>query len=157
MFGKNKLKGDAVMERRTATLMGPPVQVAPEGVDTGQVWLAAFEIVKPEAAITYVSHPDGTTHAYFSNGRGFEHLEKGPSVADASRAFVALAAQYMGDMGRVGGTPHPDARHVTFWCREGEATYGLTIMEDVVAVGGHPLTKLYRAGLAVTKHAAAAM
>lgn len=154
--GKN-IKGRDVDQHRRNLLFSAATTVAPEGMDTNAVWLAAFQIVKPEASITYVCLEDGTTHAYFSNGHGHEHLEKGPSVPEAARTFVGLASRFYSEFEVASPNIAPAPRQVTFWARQGSETRALTLLEDVVAVGGHPMTKLYQAGVAVAKHCAASI
>lgn len=151
-LGKKKFKGEAAKERRNELLSAPASEVAPEGVDTSEVWLAAIEIVKPEATITYFSMANGDTSVFYSSGRGHEGLEKGENVTEASRKFVHETAEFLSELEVTDELGEPITGNVTFWARKGEDTYYASYLEDIVAVGGHPLSRLYAVSQDVVKH-----
>jgi hypothetical protein len=155
MFGKKKttkkLKGDAAHQLRTDLLTGPAAQVAPEGVDTSAVWLAAVETVKPEATITYMSLSDGTTTVIYSSGAGLEGLRDVDAVATASTEFVDVTSQTMDMLDKNNDLTLPERGMVRMYARQGDDTYSAESLEDIVAAGGHPLTPQYKKALSVMK------
>jgi hypothetical protein len=148
MFGRSKtiieLKGNAGKARRDEALSGAATGYAPPGVDTSQVWLAAVEVMKPESHITYVSLSDGTTSVYYSTGKGFEGIGSAESAAEASRTFVERSAAMKHEFTHATGIPYAGRGKVTLYYRQGNALFVVTATEDILAVGGNPLTPLYK-------------
>ncbi|PKQ27093.1 MAG: hypothetical protein CVT64_01195 [Actinobacteria bacterium HGW-Actinobacteria-4] len=157
MFGRSKvvteLKGKAGKVRRDEALSAPASTYAPPGVDTSQVWLAAVEIRKPESHITYVSLADGTTSVYYATGKGYEGVGSAESVAEASRAFVERAGLMKSEFTQAEGIPYPARGKVSIYYRIGDGLFVVTATEDILAVGGNPLTPLYKRSMDVLHQA----
>ena len=153
MFGSKakKVRGEAAKEIRHKDLSAPASEVAPEGVDTTQVWLAVIEVSKPESTISYVSFANGDTSEYYTKGKGLEGLGDVEAVNEASRAFVEAASARFDMFDTASDYPLPTAGMVRFYCRKGDETFTVEVLEDIASVGGHPLTALYRKGLDVIK------
>lgn len=147
IFGKKKttkLRGNEALEARSTALTGPAAQAAPEGVDTNAVWLAGIETVMPEAAIAYTSQADGTAAAYYSSGMAFPHLGDVDALATASTAFVEASGQMLDRFGKVDSLPDSERGQVRLYARQGDDTYIVQALEDMISAGGHPLSPLYK-------------
>lgn len=155
MFGKkkatHKLKGDSALQARVDLLAAPAAQVAPEGVDTSTVWMAAVETVKPGATVTYASLADGTTTVFYSSGSALEDLRDIDAVAEASTEFVKTTAETMDMLDKTDDVRLPERGMIRMYARKGDDTYSTEAFEDVVAAGGHPVAGLYKKAVDVMK------
>lgn len=161
MFGRSKtiteLKGPAGKTRRDQALSAPESSYAPPGLDTSGVWLAAVEVRKPESHITYVSLADGTTSVYYATGKGYEGIGSAESVAEASKEFVAKSAAMADQFTHATGIPYAERGKVTLYFRRGVSLYVVTATEDILEVGGNPLTPLYKRAMDVLHQANAVL
>lgn len=82
--------------------------------DPERVYGVLMEIGYEAAVVTIVSLIDGTTSMYFSSGGGTVGAGEQESVADATRAFVAMAQVLVGQTESTTDFPLPEVAHVRF-------------------------------------------
>jgi hypothetical protein len=115
---------------------------------TTEPWGAIMEIAYPQAIVTTVTFADGTVSVLRSSGGGFFGGGDEP-VQDAGRAFLKQAQIVQPQMRVTSDFPAPDVGHVTFFLRADAGVYTASASEGDLQVQGHPLFRLYYAGLRI--------
>ena len=107
---------------------------------------ALMEIGYPSAVASIVSLADGTTSIYLGSGGGTIGAGAHAGPAQASRRFVAVAAQSLGALQPSQDLPLPAIGNVAFHVLTYDGGYTLEADEDELRSRGHPMSALYSAG-----------
>jgi hypothetical protein len=110
------------------------------------VWGVLMETGYPEAIVTLVSLADGTTSLYFSNGGGMIGGGGHPSVAEATKSFLASAEKFYPKMSLSDSYPLPTIGRVKFYVLTYSGTFTIDIDEAELGYKRDALSPLFFAG-----------
>ena len=116
------------------------------GGDPDRVHGVLLEIGYAAAVVTIVSLLDGTTSMYISTGGGTIGAGEHEPVAEASRAFVALAQVFVGHCEPSNDFPLPAEGRVRFQLLTGGGGRTVEAGETELGEGRHALSPLFYAG-----------
>ena len=110
------------------------------------VWGVVMETGYTVGTATMVSLVDGTTSLYYSTGGGMLGSGEYTPVAEASKAFVALAENLLQYLSSSDEFPLPQVGQVRFVLMTYTGMLTAPEIEKTLASGNHPLSHLYRLG-----------
>jgi hypothetical protein len=107
------------------------------------VWGVIVETGYVVGTATIVSLADGTTSLYYSTGGGMLGSGDYAPVADASKALIIQAENYISQMASVEAFPLPTVGQVKFFCLTFSGVCYAEAAELTLKSGNHPLSPLY--------------
>ena len=116
------------------------------GADPDRVYGVLMETGYEAAVVTIVSLIDGTTSMYFSAGGGTIGAGEHEPVAEATRAFVAMAQVFVGQTEPTQTFELPDLGRVRFQLLTVGGGRTAEADENDLGYGRHPLSPLFHAG-----------
>lgn len=114
--------------------------------DPDRVYGVLMETGYEAAVVTVVSLIDGTTSMYVSTGGGTIGAGEQEPVAEATRAFVAMAQVFVGQTEPTATFDLPDLGRVRFQLLTVGGGRTAEAGEDELGFGRHPLSPLFHAG-----------
>jgi len=114
--------------------------------DPDRVYGVLMETGYDAAVVTIVSLIDGTTSMYFSTGGGTIGAGEQEPVAEATRAFVAMAQVFVGQTEPTTTFDLPDLGRVRFQLLTVGGGRTAEAGENDLGLGRHPLSPLFHAG-----------
>jgi hypothetical protein len=109
-----------------------------------RVWGVLVEMGYEVGTASLVSLADGTTSLYYSTGGGMLGSADYQALADASKAFVSQAENYLVHMSFADDFPLPQAGQVRFILLTYSAAYSAEVPEKLLVSGDHPLSPLFQ-------------
>lgn len=131
------------LRERALTGGADEVGIAPE---PGKPWAVMMETGYPGAVVSLVAFADGSTSLYFSSGGGVLGGGEHASVNEASRAFVAKAADDVQHVESTSDHPLPPEGMTRFYFRIDDGLRTAEAPENELGEGRHPLSALFHAG-----------
>jgi hypothetical protein len=107
------------------------------------VWAVLVETGYVVGTATLVSLADGTTSLYYSTGGGMLGSGEYAPVAEASKALVSLAENYLSEMAPDKKFPLPAVGQVRFSCLTYSGICATEAAEEILKSGDHPLSPLF--------------
>lgn len=114
--------------------------------DPERVYGVLMETGYDAAVVTIVSLIDGTTSMYISTGGGTIGAGEHEPVAEATRAFVAMAQLFVGQTEPAAAFALPDLGRVRFQLLTVGGGRTAEAAEDDLGFGRHALSPLFHAG-----------
>jgi hypothetical protein len=114
--------------------------------DPERVYGVLMETGYDAAVVTIVSLIDGTTSMYFSTGGGTIGAGEQEPVAEATRAFVAMAQVFVGQTEPTTSFDLPDLGRVRFQLLTVGGSRTAEADENDLGFGRHALSPLFHAG-----------
>ena len=114
--------------------------------DPDRVHGVLMETGHDAAVVTIVSLIDGTTSLYVSTGGGTIGAGEHEPVAEATRAFVAMAQVFVGQTQPTESFDLPDPGRVRFQLLTVGGGRTAEAAENDLGLGRHPLSPLFHAG-----------
>jgi hypothetical protein len=100
----------------------------------------------PEAVATLVGIVDGSTSLYFSNGGGMIGAGEHPEVADATRRWLRVGADLLGELTPAHSDPPPPRSGLTrFIAVTPGGLRNAVVAEEQLGAGAHVLSPLFHA------------
>jgi hypothetical protein len=150
MFGRKKTakpeSDGATASLRDMILRTPPNELGFAAGDDTKLYGALMETGYAAATVTIVSLIDGTTSMYISTGGGTIGAGEHEPVAEATRAFVAMANVLVGQTQPTTDFPLPGVGHVRFQLLTTDGGRTAEALRDDLGHGRHPLSPLFYAG-----------
>jgi hypothetical protein len=130
------------LRSRILSLNPAEVGLAPTS-QAPHVWGVLMETGYKVGTATLFSLADGTTSLYYSTGGGMLGSAEYTPVAEASKALVAQAENYIQHMSSTDEFPLPVAGRVRFTIRTYSGTFSAEASEKSIASGHHLLWPLF--------------
>ena len=128
---------DRILHLNPSELGLAPSSTAPH------VWGVVMETGYQVGSATLVSLADGTTSLYYSTGGGMLGSGEYTPVAEASKAMIIQAENYLQQMSLSNEFPLPEVGQVRFTMLTYSGIYTCEAVEKTLASGGHQFSSLF--------------
>jgi hypothetical protein len=115
-------------------------------INAPHVWGVLMETGYTVGTATLVALSDGTTSLYYSTGGGMLGSGEYSPVAEASKALVTQAENFLQQMSSINKFPLPEVGQIRFIFLTYSGTLTTEASEKTLASGNHPLSLLYKLG-----------